>query len=142
MQRKGEQRTASCECNCQTTHPSKDTGKIVPTFAKKHAQMLESPTTPRSYYMRSNYPIQPELSIISIGKNQDADQQLHQLAPILLALQDIHATPEIINQIYALLEGKILPGKSKDKGRPRLTLWQILVLGIVRNARSCDYDQL
>jgi transposase, IS5 family len=37
---------------------------------------------------------------------------------------------------------QILPGKNKDKGRPGLTHWQILVLGIVRNARYCDYDQL
>lgn len=104
--------------------------------------MLEAPITPRSYYMRSNYPIQPELSITPIEKIKIPTKSRDQLAPILFALQQIHATPEIINQIYALLEKKILPGKSKHKGRPGLTLWQILVLGIVRNARSCDYDQL
>lgn len=92
--------------------------------------------------MRSNYQIQPELSIVAIEKIKIPTKSRDQLAPILLALQHIHATPILINQIYALLETKILPGTSKDKGRPGLTHWQILVLGIVRNARNCDYDQL
>jgi hypothetical protein len=92
--------------------------------------------------MRSKYTIQPELGIIPIEKIHIPTKGRDQLAPILLALQAIHGTPEILEQIFALLEAKILPGKSKDKGRPGLTLWQILVLGIVRHARDCDYDQL
>lgn len=92
--------------------------------------------------MRSNFQSQPELSIVPIEKIHIPTNSRDQLAPTLLALQKIHSTPEIINQIYSILEAKILPGKSNDKGRPGLTHWQILVLGIVRNARNCDYDQL
>jgi transposase, IS5 family len=92
--------------------------------------------------MRSNYPIQAELGIIPIEKIRIPTKSRDQLAPILFTLQKIHATPKIINQIYALLDEKIRPGISKDKGRPGLTHWQILVLGVVRHARNCDYDQL
>ena len=33
-------------------------------------------------------------------------------------------------------------GDKKQTGRPGMDLWQILVLGAVRLARGCDYDQL
>jgi hypothetical protein len=92
--------------------------------------------------MRSNFQIQPHLDIVPIEKIRIPTNSRDQLAPILLALQWIYSTPEISRQIFELLEAKILPGKSKDKGRPGLDLWQILVLGIVRNARNCDYDEL
>ena len=92
--------------------------------------------------MRSNFQIQPQLNIVPIEKIKIPTNSRDQLAPILLALQWIYTTPEISRQIFELLEQKILPGKSKDKGRPGLDLWQILVLGVVRNARNCDYDQL
>lgn len=92
--------------------------------------------------MRSNFQIQPQLNIVPIEKIQIPTNSRDQLAPILLALQWIYSTPEISRQIFELLEQKILPGKSKDKGRPGLDLWQILVLGLVRNARNCDYDEL
>lgn len=52
------------------------------------------------------------------------------------------APPQSADRFSEFLERKILPGKSKDKGRPGLSLWQILVLGIVRHARECDYDEL
>jgi hypothetical protein len=92
--------------------------------------------------MRSNFQIQPQLNIVPIEKIQIPTNSRDQLAPTLLALQWIYSTPEISRQIFELLEAKILPGTSKDKGRPGLDLWQILVLGIVRNARNCDYDEL
>jgi hypothetical protein len=92
--------------------------------------------------MRRKFQIQPQLDIVPIEKIQIPTKSRDQLAPILLALQWIYTTPEISSQIFDLLEQKILPGKSKDKGRPGLDLWQILVLAIVRNARNCDYDEL
>jgi hypothetical protein len=92
--------------------------------------------------MRSNFQIQPQLNIVPIEKIQIPTNSRDQLAPTLLALQWIYSTPEISRQIFELLEAKILPGTSKDKGRPGLDLWQILVPGLVRNARNCDYDEL
>ena len=92
--------------------------------------------------MRNNFQIQPQLDIVPIEKIRIPTNSRDQLAPILLALQWIYTTPEISRQVFELLEQKILPGTSKDKGRPGLDLWQILVLGIVRNARNCDYDEL
>lgn len=92
--------------------------------------------------MRSNFQSQPQLNIVPIEKIRIPANSRDQLAPILLALQWIYSTPAVNQQIFELLEQKVLPGKSKDKGRPGLNLWQILVLGTVRNARECDYDEL
>jgi hypothetical protein len=64
-----------------------------------------------------------------------------ELPPILAALQWIFQTPEINEQIFALLESRLLAGK-KATGRPGLDLWHILVLGVVRLGLDCDYDRL
>jgi hypothetical protein len=64
-----------------------------------------------------------------------------ELPPILAALQWIFQTPEINEEIFALLEGRVLAGK-KATGRPGLDLWHILVLGVVRLGLDCDYDRL
>jgi len=92
--------------------------------------------------MRMTLQIAPQFNIVPIEKIQVPTNSRDQLAPILLALQWIYTTPEVRREVFEVLEAKILPGKSKDKGRPGLDLWQILVLGIVRNARNCDYDEL
>jgi len=92
--------------------------------------------------MRRNFQIQPELNIVPIEKIHIPTKGRDQLAPIFLALQWIYVTPEVSRPIFDLLEQKILPDKSNEKGRPGLDFWQILVLGIVRHARDCDYDEL
>jgi len=92
--------------------------------------------------MRRTFQIQPELNIVPIEKIKIPTKGRDQLAPIFLALQWIYATPEVNRPIFELLEQQILPEKSNERGRPGLDLWQILVLGIVRHARDCDYDEL
>ena len=64
-----------------------------------------------------------------------------ELPPILAGLQWLWQHPEAHAQVFALLEQKINLGK-KATGRPGLTLWQILVLGVVRLGLDCDYDRL
>jgi IS5 family transposase len=64
-----------------------------------------------------------------------------ELPPILRGLQWLWQHPQAHAQVFALLEQKINLGK-KATGRPGLTLWQILVLGVVRLGLDCDYDRL
>ena len=63
-----------------------------------------------------------------------------ELPPLLAGLQWMFQTPAVNDQIFALLETKLLAGK-KATGRPGLDLWQILVLGVVRLGLDCDYDR-
>jgi hypothetical protein len=64
-----------------------------------------------------------------------------ELPPILAGLQWIFITPEINEEIFGLLEEKVVVGRS-DTGRPGMDLWHILVLGVVRLGLDCDYDRL
>src|SRR5262249_14985776 len=59
----------------------------------------------------------------------------------LAGLQWIFQTPEINEQVFALLESKVLAGK-KTTGRPGMDLWQVLVLGVVRLGVGCGYVRL
>lgn len=64
-----------------------------------------------------------------------------ELPAVLAGLQWIYKTPELNEAIFELLEERIV-GDKKDTGRPGMDLWHILVLGVVRLARDCDYDSL
>ena len=64
-----------------------------------------------------------------------------ELPPVLRGLQWIFQTPEINEQVFQLLEQKVI-GTKKATGRPGMDLWHVLVLGVVRLALDCDYDRL
>ena len=64
-----------------------------------------------------------------------------ELPPVLRGLQWIFQTPAINEQVFQLLEQKVI-GTKKATGRPGMDLWHVLVLGVVRLALNCDYDRL
>lgn len=61
---------------------------------------------------------------------------------VVIGLQYIYTNYEIRSEVFTLLEGMISPKISKDKGRKGMDLWKILVLGVIKQACSCDYDKL
>ncbi len=66
-----------------------------------------------------------------------------ELPPVLAGLQWIFKTPEVNEEVFALLESKVAGGPGHyTTGRPGMDLWHILVLGTVRFALGCDYDRL
>jgi hypothetical protein len=91
--------------------------------------------------MRKRFEVQLNLGQIPIEKVILPLKSRDELPPILAGLQWIWQHPEAHAQVFALLEQKINAGK-KATGRPGLTLWQILVLGVVRLGLDCDYDRL
>ena len=64
-----------------------------------------------------------------------------ELPPVLAGLQWIFKTPEVNQEIFDLLEEKII-GDKQDTGRPGMDLWHVLVLGVVRLGLGCDYDRI
>jgi transposase, IS5 family len=91
--------------------------------------------------MRRRFDVQLALGLTPIERVQIPLKSRDELPPILAGLQWIFQTPEINEQVFALLESKVVAGK-KATGRPGLDLWQILVLGVVRLGLDCDYDRL
>ena len=69
---------------------------------------------------------------------------------LLAGLQHIYTTPELRAAVFTILE-EVIPcrvGKnkscmaSKDKGRPGMEQWRILVLGTLRLGLNADYDRI
>lgn len=91
--------------------------------------------------MRQRFDVQLALGQIPIERVSIPLKSRDELPPILAGLQWIFQTPEINEEVFTLLESKVVAGK-KATGRPGLDLWQILVLGVVRLGLDCDYDRL
>ena len=91
--------------------------------------------------MRKRFERQLKLGQTPIEQVQIPLKMRDELPPILAGLQWIYATPEINEQVFQLLEKKMVVGKKKT-GRPGMDLWHVLVLGLVRLALGCNYDRL
>ena len=67
---------------------------------------------------------------------------------LLRGLQHLYTTPEVRQRVFALLE-EVLPDKADGSGkaspytgRPGMTQWNILVLGVLRLGLDADYDRI
>ena len=61
---------------------------------------------------------------------------------ILKGLQFIYTNVALRTAIFQLLERQVAPTVSKATGRPGMTLWTILVCGVIRLDLNCDFDRL
>jgi hypothetical protein len=91
--------------------------------------------------MRRRFDVQLALGQTPIERVRIPLKSRDELPPILAGLQWIFQTPQINEEVFALLESKVIAGK-KATGRPGMDLWQVLVLGVVRLGLDCDYDRL
>jgi IS5 family transposase len=91
--------------------------------------------------MRHHFQHEPGLDIIPIEKIRLPIKSRDELPPILAGLQWVWTHPTLKAEIFALLEAKILAGK-KATGRTGMDLWQILVLGVVRQGLNADWDRM
>ena len=91
--------------------------------------------------MRKRFDAQIGLGQIPIEKVAIPVKSRDELPPVMAALQWVFSTPEVNEEIFALLEEAVI-GDKKDTGRPGMDLWQILVLGVVRLTLDCNYDRL
>jgi len=61
---------------------------------------------------------------------------------ILRGLQHLYMQPELRASVFELLKTQIAPAVNKSNGRPGMTLWTILVCGVIRLDLNIDYDRL
>ena len=76
--------------------------------------------------MRQRFEQQYELGITPISEVVFPLNSRHQLPAVLKALQYIFITPELSEQVFALLEEKVCSGKKKT-GRTGMDLWHMLI---------------
>ena len=61
---------------------------------------------------------------------------------VLKGLQHIWSDEALRARLFALLDEHILPEADRTVGRPGMDLWQILVLGVLKQGLNCDFDRL
>ena len=91
--------------------------------------------------MRKRFELQLTLGQTAIEKIDIPTGSRDELPPVLAGLRWIFITPEVNEEVFELLEAVIL-SENNHTGRPGMSLWQILVMGVVRLALDCDYDRL
>ena len=85
---------------------------------------------------------QLEIGQTAIAQIQFDPKSRDDIPKILRGLQYIYITDTIRQPIFKLLEEQVLPGIDKKNGRPGMSLWKILVMGVLRLDLHCDYDRL
>lgn len=91
--------------------------------------------------MRQRFRNQISLGCVPINEVQINTKSRHQSVPTLIALQYVFTQEELRDKIFKILEADIMAGK-KRTGRYGMSLWEILVLGMMRYELDVDYDFL
>ena len=91
--------------------------------------------------MRKRFEQQMELGVKPIAETLVRSKSRDDIPALIKALLVIYTTPSYNEQVFAILEAKILSG-NKATCRPGLNLWQIFVLAQFRLALDIDYDRL
>jgi hypothetical protein len=92
--------------------------------------------------LRKELDFQLTFGNVDISKIKTNPKSRDEIDKIVLGLQHIFITKEIREEVFKLLEANIFPMVSKKTGRPEMDLWEILVLGVIRQGCSWDYDKL
>lgn len=92
--------------------------------------------------MRVTQNEQMTIGEVDISKIRFDIKSRDDIPKILRGLQFIYTHIPLRTSIFALLNSKISPKVSKTNGRPGMTLWNILVCGVIRLDLNCDYDRL
>lgn len=85
---------------------------------------------------------QMQMGEVDISRIRFDPKSRDDIPRMLRGLQYIYTTLSLREKVFALLEEKIAPKINKRNGRPGMTLWRILVCGLVRIDLNGDYDRL
>ena len=91
--------------------------------------------------MRQRFQQQTTLGITPIKEVKFPLHSRDELPPVLMALQHVFITAELNEQVFALLEKKVVSNKKKT-GRKGMDLWHILVLAVIRHTLDTNWDRL
>ena len=61
---------------------------------------------------------------------------------VLKGLQYIWSDEKLRARLFALLDEHLVPEADRTVGRPGMELWQVLVLGVLKQGLGCDFDRL
>ncbi len=86
----------------------------------------------------------PQMSIgeVDVSRITFDPRSRDDIPKILRGLQHLYTDLALRAAVFELLTSQIAPKVNKDNGRPGMTLWAILVCGVVRLDLNIDYDRL
>ena len=87
-----------------------------------------------------------QLGEAAIGAIRLDPKSRDDIPQLLRGLQHIYTTPEVRERVFAILE-EVLPERKggqadPNTGRPGMSQWTILVLGVLRLGLNADYDRI
>ena len=91
--------------------------------------------------MRIKFIQQPELGVEPISKVVLPNITRDELPPVLKGLQYIFSTPDLNEKVFQILD-KSIDNVNVTRGRMGMSLWEILVLAVIRNSLDTNYDRL
>ncbi len=91
--------------------------------------------------MRQNFTQQISIGTQAISKVTIPNITRDELPPVLKALQHIFITSELNAKVFTILS-KATDNVNVNKGRKGMSLWEILVLAVIRNSLDTNYDRL
>lgn len=91
--------------------------------------------------MRTNFQEQQAIGGILIENVRIPEITRDELPPVLKGLQYIFVTKDLHEKVFAILRESI-GNVDVNKGRRGMTLWEILILAVIRNSLDTDYDRL
>ena len=92
--------------------------------------------------MREVHRSQFQLGQVPIEKIWINPKSRDDIPAVLKGLQHIWGDEELRARLLTLLDEHILPEADRTVGRPGMDLWQILVLGVLKQGLGCDFDRL
>ena len=92
--------------------------------------------------MRTVFKSQLSLNQIPIQEIELDPKSRDDIIKYLYGLQCIYLNAQTQEKLFSLLRRSYVPEKRKDRGRPGMDLWRILVLAGLKQVLNCDYDRL
>ena len=92
--------------------------------------------------MREVHRRQFELGQVPVEKIWIDPKSRDDIPAVLKGLQHIWSDEALRARLFALLDAHVLPETDREVGRPGMALWRILVLGVLKQGLSCDFDRL
>lgn len=92
--------------------------------------------------MRVVQNVQMQIGEIDVSQIKFDLRSRDDIPKVLRGLRHLYMNETLRQQVFALLEDEIAPKVSKRNGCPGMTLWRILVFGVLRLDLNIDYDRL
>ena len=92
--------------------------------------------------MREVHRSQFQLGQVPVEKVWINPKSRDDIPAVLKGLQHILCDEALRARLFVLLDEHILPEADRTVGRPGMDLWQILVLGVLKQGLGCDFDRL